>query len=576
MNYKLRIINYIKQQITMKRKILVLSFALVLSANLRAQVTIGELVEPSPGTLLDLNKAVKGGLVLSNVELEKLYEIPAGFPGMTVNPDLTVKENFTGAMVYHTGVNNIPAGIYVWNGTNWAPVEENCTPLTPAHLLLTGPSFAKVGNDLTFSVSTATSAVCSGGETYAWYLTGVNDNNYTLISGENASSLTTPFGSVGSYKVKVEMTNRYSTVPAVKEASVEITADGAVPFSLLNGKYGIVGETCLDVKNPKPSSQAQDVYDARKDGFPGNNYTKNYRFVHTDSYKDLTLQCIDDPAGIVAGFTSPATLAAGSGEQPFEVAFKPDVRSLVPANGDSLTVKLIAAYTDSDELPKVAYLEIRVEDGTCVCPAKISATEWLSFMCRNLGAEYDVISSAQLLTRAHHGDWYLFGAKNVSMANTVAHDTDNTWDDDYYTDGVTDWPAANNPCPAGWRMPLYDEWSAVATSANNAYAPVPDPWHPTHVSGVTIIDEFRNLEKIGDNLFLPIAGRRDSGTTNNYPPGLSGRGAEGCYWSTMAISMSSTDYRGLFLYIGNSSGTHTVGIDIIKKGQGLSVRCAAE
>jgi hypothetical protein len=55
--------------------------------------------------------------VLSNVELESLHSIPAsGFAGITAvqesNPDLT------GMLVYHTGMNNIPTGIYVWNGDN--------------------------------------------------------------------------------------------------------------------------------------------------------------------------------------------------------------------------------------------------------------------------------------------------------------------------------------------------------------------------------------------------------------------------------------------------------------------------
>jgi hypothetical protein len=97
----------------MRTKILVLSAALALSANLRAQVSIGELAEPASGALLDLNKAVKGGLALSNVKIEHLYEIPVGFPGISTPGDVTdqVKQEFTGE-------NNIAAGIYVWNSTN--------------------------------------------------------------------------------------------------------------------------------------------------------------------------------------------------------------------------------------------------------------------------------------------------------------------------------------------------------------------------------------------------------------------------------------------------------------------------
>ncbi|MDR2086968.1 MAG: hypothetical protein LBP72_07300 [Dysgonamonadaceae bacterium] len=108
----------------MKTKTFRLLFALLLSANLCAQVTIGGLTTPRAGALLDLNSTTQGGLLLSNVELRNLHSIPAsGFAGITAvqesNPDLA------GMSVYHTGVNDIPAGIYVWNGDNWTPIGQD-------------------------------------------------------------------------------------------------------------------------------------------------------------------------------------------------------------------------------------------------------------------------------------------------------------------------------------------------------------------------------------------------------------------------------------------------------------------
>jgi hypothetical protein len=146
----------------MKKRILVLLFAFILSANLRAQVTIGELAEPTAGAILDLNKAVKGGLALSSVDLPDFQTIPATFPGMTPTPSNmdAVKAGFKGALVYNTGVTNPPAGIYVWNGSNWTPVKENCTPLTASLLTLTGPPFAKASDNVTFAASSGASAFC--------------------------------------------------------------------------------------------------------------------------------------------------------------------------------------------------------------------------------------------------------------------------------------------------------------------------------------------------------------------------------------------------------------------------------
>jgi uncharacterized protein (TIGR02145 family) len=102
-----------------------LALLFLFCANLHAQVTIGGLTDPAPGALLDLNGTggVRGGLLLSNVTLPNVSAIPESFPGVTSGNcnTLEVKSNFRGAIVYHTGENNIPAGVYVWNGELWVP-----------------------------------------------------------------------------------------------------------------------------------------------------------------------------------------------------------------------------------------------------------------------------------------------------------------------------------------------------------------------------------------------------------------------------------------------------------------------
>ncbi|MDR1877319.1 MAG: hypothetical protein LBQ84_06810, partial [Flavobacteriaceae bacterium] len=88
-----------------------------------AQVTIGGGDAPAAGSVLSLNSNTKGGLVLSNVKLIDLYEIPEDFPGMSglVEPALTVaKKAFTGAVVYNTYDSfGQGKGIYTWDGEKW-------------------------------------------------------------------------------------------------------------------------------------------------------------------------------------------------------------------------------------------------------------------------------------------------------------------------------------------------------------------------------------------------------------------------------------------------------------------------
>jgi uncharacterized protein (TIGR02145 family) len=563
----------------MKKKILVLLFAFVLSVNLRAQVTIGELVDPSPGTILDLNKAVKGGLILSNVKLEKLYEIPSDFPKMTANPDLTVKNNFTGAMVYHTGVDNIPAGIYVWNGTNWTPVEENCTPRTPALLTLMGPplGFAKADNDVTFSVSTGASAFCSQGESYEWYKTGAGNENYALISGETASSLTTSFSPAGTYKVKAVVTNCYTAAPIEKIATVEITPDDAPPVTLIDGQYSIPGDFCYDVKGPKPSSQSDEYYNSRKDAFLGDAFTKTYTFTYTNDFSNLAVL---NPGGIVASVSQPAvTFATGSGSVSFTVTFVPDVKDRVVANNGPVYIQLLVGFKNNSGIDKVAYKIIKVQDAVCGCPVQVGAAQWLTFQCRNLGAIHDITSDADLMSitninfREYHGDWYRFGAKNVSLVNDGTYEASSTisnWTTSFHAsypfqDDSHNWDTNNDPCPAGWHLPTDAEWSAVASYNASTVK--------HYVNGVETTTDWQNnpapipgsgyndVIKIGAHLYLPAAGSR-----YNISGRLINRGSRGYYWSS-----SASDSNGRFL----SFDTGAPYTDGISRSYGLSVRCVS-
>jgi uncharacterized protein (TIGR02145 family) len=557
------------------RAILLPALLFFTCANLPAQVTIGGLEEPKSGAVLDLNSTLKGGLLLSNVVLDNLYTIPYNntnlFPGVDTSnySDTDVKTGFTGALVYHEGGNGIPAGIYVWNGENWSPATENCT--APV-FTLTAPPFIKKDALVAFSVASDASARCAEGETYDWFQTAAHgDATYGSSFGTTAS-VTTSFADEGDYKVKVSATTPYSPSAIVAEKDVNVTADGGPDPAKLTSTYGIVGETCLDVKKTGQDKTA--IYADRKDGFPENNYAKTYKFHHANSYSELALS-LDDPGNLVAGITYPPDYASGAGEESITVTFRPEVRELAAAA--PLTVKLYASYKPQEDPTetKYAYLEIRVEDGTCICPAKINTSPetWLNFMCHNLGG-IDIISPSQLITYEHHGDWYRFGAKNPSLVNTGTNNSAVfgwTWGSNptppyyalgtgYPVYGTWDWPDAlaghetviANPCPAGWRLPTAAELENVIN--NNTPANVPAA---TWSIGETV---FSNLKKLGDDLMLPVAGFRlyNDGSLGN-------RSNIGYYWS----NTSSDSLSGRSMYF--SSGSPNLGK--LDPGYGTSVRC---
>ncbi|MDR2086409.1 MAG: fibrobacter succinogenes major paralogous domain-containing protein, partial [Dysgonamonadaceae bacterium] len=303
------------------------------------------------------------------------------------------------------------------------------------------------------------------------------------------------------------------------------------------------------------------------DAFAGGSYEKTYKFIHSAAYSDLSLDYID-PSNLVKEITVyPPASAAASGtavdnyyEKEFKIQFSSNIQDLVPDNGDSLSVQLIASYKpDGSTETKLAYLEIRVEDGTCVCPAKISATQWLNFACHNLGA-LDILSSSQLITRAHHGHWYRFGARAASMVNTPEHDTNNTWDDSYYLNNGERWNT--QPCPAGWRLPTISELAAAVNKTESGGSLGTD--NNTLARSGTWINSTTNfsvLLKVGDYLYLPVAGLRQS--TNG---DLDHRGNNGFYWSSShgTTSCKSMDFDSENQFV-NSRG----------RASGLSVRCVA-
>ena len=112
------------------------------------------------------------------------------------------------------------------------------------------------------------------------------------------------------------------------------------------------------------------------------------------------------------------------------------------------------------------------------------------------------------------------------------------------------WTAANDPCPAGWRVPTLEELESLGsgTWVRN--------WNVTSANGLVFGTE-------PNQIFLPAAGWRYGGDG-----ALGNVGPKGSYW---AITQSS-DRLAWTLWF-NSAGS---GVSSSSRASGFSIRCVAE
>jgi len=197
--------------------------------------------------------------------------------------------------------------------------------------------------------------------------------------------------------------------------------------------------------------------------------------------------------------------------------------------------------------------------GGAECGAYIAPGVWKKFMCRNLGVNPYVnpfIPSALL-----NGDYYQWGSPTPCATRDAIIGTWNTdppsgWYGDNSTAPDAKVKSIYDPCPAGYRVPTYDEWQGVFNTTLNPRTNIPSgTWSSSTDSWSGAM--------FGDNLFLPTAGYR-----NPTIGVLFNRGAFGFYWGSRMDDATNAYHAYL------SSGYAYM--DYLYRAFGHSIRCIAE
>ena len=241
--------------------------------------------------------------------------------------------------------------------------------------------------------------------------------------------------------------------------------------------------------------------------------------------------------------------------------------NLVSGNGT-----LVYSITGTPANGGTASFALNVGDQVCtlnicvnyVCRAKINTTDTKEFLCYNLGAANTCADPFTPSWEINGGYWQW--GRLVSAApgpsgpgpdqandGTVSGWSSVTASSGAWADGSkTD----TDPCPARFRVPTKAQWDGII--ANNTVTDL-----GTFTDAAT---NFSAGKKIGNQLMLPAAGRR-----NGLTGALASRGTSGDYWSTTEFNADS--WRLLFV-----SGN--VGVSAVSsagsRANGRSVRCIAQ
>jgi uncharacterized protein (TIGR02145 family) len=125
--------------------------------------------------------------------------------------------------------------------------------------------------------------------------------------------------------------------------------------------------------------------------------------------------------------------------------------------------------------------------------------------------------------------------------------------------------AANDPCPAGYRVPSKSEWQGMLDNMNGLWEIV-GTWSTTE-------DDHTNYTAahiLGRYLMLPAAGLREF-IDDDWKGALFSRGSIGSYWSSSENTTNSSIGAANLIF-----SNYELGIENFHKSFGLSVRCISE
>ncbi|MDR1876700.1 MAG: fibrobacter succinogenes major paralogous domain-containing protein [Flavobacteriaceae bacterium] len=259
----------------MKRVYFILLMTVLCAFSVEAQVAIGA-SEPKRGTILDLNPGGKpnrtrGGLLLSNVKLEKRTHIPGGNEFIGIANEQDVNQELAGMVVWNTNVTKVDfpdgAGAYVWDGDNWIYLRKGSGGGNGGGSGGGGSGGGGEADSLPKVIITYT--VYCGGVTFTITrpATGWTDAEWNMLNPANSNVFALLSGNLvtGTWKKESSTSYSYTIVnPSTVSQTATITVAGVINNKTIetetksvsvpgnsgigNSNFKISGIDCFDVR----------------------------------------------------------------------------------------------------------------------------------------------------------------------------------------------------------------------------------------------------------------------------------------------------------------------------------------
>lgn len=572
-------------------------FLIALSLAMNAQVGIGT-DTPDVSSILDVVSTSKGVLV----------------PRMTTAQRDAIVTPAKGLMIYNITLNclNVNDGTPtapIWRCATGTAGNDGSQPSSNGTAIVSAYGGAGCTGSGTINGSMTQGVLVSGvtmtlfanvTQLGSWSLSSVN-NGVTFSGSGTFTTLgcqSITLTAAGTPTASGPFTWATNSIPAGSGAATVVAAFD--PTGITPGAGSLSGRACFDIALSNDNTNGCAPLTARTANQANFTlpaiHTQTYTFTPSGTVSNVRFYYINDVGNAVIAISGGNAGNNISTAQTSTVNYNTNNNTLALGltNSNPMTTRIFAVYNinatnnNNPADDRVLALTANVKDCAC-CVVKINATDYKEFLCHNLGANtsLDPHDMAQANAWGLNGAYVQWGRRGpnttgdsrvdwVTAANTsnfaaaptgstagtansgfiVGWSTSAAPNNAWRTAGGA--KTANDPCPAGYRVPTSAEWTGV--NSNNTVS--------RSGAWTNSFTYYNSALHYGPNsttklLTLPAAGYR--GDTNG---ALSDRGANGYYWSSTEIS---TNARNL-----NFDSSSVIPANGNNRTLGFSVRCIAE